>query len=63
VLAHEPWVDTALLNVSVDEGVVELGGCVSSDEQRKALQVAAEALPGVRTVHNHVVVRMASYGY
>lgn len=63
VLAHEPWLDTALLNVSVDGGVVELGGCVSSDEQRKALQVAAEALPGVRSVHNHVVVRAAAYGY
>lgn len=63
VLAHEPWVDTALLNVSVDNGVVELGGCVSSDEQRKALQVAAESLPGVRNVHNHVVVRAVTYGY
>lgn len=63
VIAHEPWVDTALLNVSVDGGVVEIGGCVSSDGQRKALQVAAEALPGVRTVHNHVVVRTVTYGY
>lgn len=63
VLAHEPWIDTALLSVSVDDGVVELGGCVSSDEQRKALQVAAEALPGVRSVHNHVVVRMLNFGY
>lgn len=63
VLATEPWVDTALLNVSVDDGVVVLGGCVSSDEQRKALQVAAETLPGVRRVHNHVVVRVVAYGY
>jgi CBS domain-containing protein len=63
VLANEPWVDTALLNVAVDDGVVELGGCVSSHEQRKALQVAAEALSGVRHVHNHVVVRLVAYGY
>ena len=63
VLAHEPWAGTALLNVSVDGGVVEFGGCVGSDGQRKALQVAAEALPGVRVVHNHVVVRTATYGY
>ncbi len=63
VLEREAWVGTALLNVSVDGGVVDIGGCVTSEEQRKALQVAAEGVAGVRAVRNHVIIRSAGYGY
>ncbi|HEX2552567.1 MAG TPA: CBS domain-containing protein [Microvirga sp.] len=41
-----PW----LVTVTVEAGVVELRGPVTSPEQRQALRVAAETTPGVRAV-------------
>jgi CBS-domain-containing membrane protein len=58
----EPWARTALVNVSVKQGIVELSGLVYSDEQRKALQVAAEITPGVREVKNNLAVRPVTAG-
>ncbi len=63
VIAEEPWIGTSLLNVAVTAGEVELGGFVASTEQRRALQIAAEAVPGVSAVRNNVVVRQVTYGY
>jgi CBS domain-containing protein len=45
-----PW----LLTVTVDDGVAELRGPVSSEEQRAALRVAAETTPGVRAVKDEM---------
>ena len=42
--------------VSVDRGVVHLGGYVQSDAVRSALRVAAEQVPGVVAVENSVMV-------
>jgi CBS domain-containing protein len=63
ILEREPWLGSALLNISVDGGAVDLGGCVPSEEERRALQVAVETVPGVKSVRNYVVVRPAGYGY
>jgi CBS domain-containing protein len=41
-----PW----LLSVVVHDGIVDLWGPIRSEEQRRAIRVAAEATPGVRGV-------------
>ena len=48
---------TRLLNVTVNDGVVDLWGITGSETERKAIRVAAEATAGVRAVNDHVVVR------
>ena len=45
-----PWGEPWLVSVSVTDGVVELWGPVSSEEEQQALRVAAEATPGVKEV-------------
>jgi CBS domain-containing protein len=60
LLAHlkaQPWAHTALLNVTVNDGVVDLWGMTSSDTERQAIRVAAESTTGVRAVNDHLVVR------
>jgi CBS domain-containing protein len=52
---------TALLNVTVNGGVVDLWGFIESDTERKAIRVAAEATPGVRAVNDHMTAR--AFGY
>ncbi|QFT84412.1 Hypoxic response protein 1 [Halomonas sp. THAF12] len=42
------------LNVIVSEGRVQLWGLVDSEDQRLAVQVAAENAPGARSVENHI---------
>jgi CBS-domain-containing membrane protein len=56
-LKAQPWAHTALLNVIVNDGVVDLWGFATSSTEKKAVRVAAESTPGVRTVNDHVVVR------
>ncbi len=55
-LRGEPWAHTALLNVTVSDGVVDLWGLAESKAERKAIKVAAETTPGVRTVNDNMVV-------
>lgn len=60
VLSHlrtQPWTSTGLLNVIVNDGVVDLYGIASSDTERQALRVAAESMPGVRAVNDHLMQR------
>lgn len=60
LLAHlkgQGWADSALINPTVRDGVVNLWGIVDSASQRTALRIAAEALPGVRAVNDHLVPR------
>ncbi len=52
-LDKEPWSDTSHLNVVVIDGVVHYWGLVPSKAQSKALQVAAENVPGVKDVVDH----------
>jgi CBS domain-containing protein len=66
LLAHlkgQRWAHTALVNVTVNDGVVDLWGISNSDTERHALRVAAEALPGVRAVNNHLIKRPQAWGY
>jgi CBS domain-containing protein len=43
------------VNVVVNNGVVELWGVVTDERERQALVVAAENVPGVAKVHDHLV--------
>jgi osmotically-inducible protein OsmY len=49
-LHNKPW---GLRNVIVSDGVVHLWGAVTCEEERQALRVAAENIPGVRAVEDH----------
>ncbi len=53
-LRGEPWIDLSRLNIVVSEGVVHLWGIVRSEEQRRALKIAAESISGVRGVEDHL---------
>jgi CBS-domain-containing membrane protein len=50
----EGWVHSALVNIVVNDGVVELWGAVASDDQRRALHLLVEGVNGVRRVEDHV---------
>ena len=45
-----------MLNVVVENGVVELWGAARSDDQRQAIRVLAERVPGVRSVRDELQV-------
>ena len=51
----QEWAPAAMVNVVVRDGVVELWGAVIDDRQRAALKVAAENIPGVKAVKDHLV--------
>jgi len=53
-LRGESWIDLSRLNIVVSEGVVHLWGIVRGEEQRRALKIAAESIPGVRGVVDHL---------
>jgi CBS domain-containing protein len=56
-LKQEGWARTALLNVTVNGGIVDLWGLAQSEAERKAIRIAAESIPGVRAVNDNMVVR------
>ena len=53
-LGKQPWASAALINPIVRDGVVELWGSITDERERRALVVAAENVPGVRAVRDHL---------
>lgn len=53
-LANEKWAPIAMLNIVVRDGVVDIWGTISDERERQALIVAAENVPGVERVNDHV---------
>jgi len=51
----QEWAPVAMVNVVVKDGVVELWGAIVDERQRAALKVAAENMPGVKGVKDHLV--------
>ena len=52
-----PWTGaTATVDVIVDHGVVSLWGVVRNEEEKNAIRVAAEGIPGVLAVNDHLRV-------
>jgi CBS-domain-containing membrane protein len=54
-MEKESWAPAAMVNVIVRDGVVELWGVIIDERQRDALKVAAENIPGVKSVKDHMV--------
>jgi len=54
LLRRQNWAHTYKVNVTVANGVVDLWGAVDSEAERKALRIAAESVPGVATVEDHL---------
>ena len=57
-----PWRPT-MPTVTVQDGTVDLWGLVHSVEEKKAAQLAAETIPGVRAVVNNIIVQRVGYGW
>lgn len=53
VIGKQKWAPR--VNVVVKNGVAELWGVVTDDRERQGLVVAAENVPGVKKVHDHLV--------
>lgn len=60
-LKKQPWAHAHKLNVTVTEGVVELWGFVENEQERQAVKVAAESIPGVSAVSDHLM-RTPAFG-
>jgi CBS domain-containing protein len=54
-LREEPWAHLWQINVIVKDGVVDLWGTVSSGAEHTAVRIAAENMPSVRGVNDHLV--------
>ena len=53
-LAAERWVDQNRVNVVVNDGIVHVWGVVSSEDRRRALDIAIRGVPGVTGVADHL---------
>src|SRR6516165_8801618 len=54
-LGRQSWAPAALINAIVKQGVVELWGTITDERERQASIVAAENVPGVKGVRDHLV--------
>jgi CBS domain-containing protein len=55
LMQKEQWAPASTVNIVVRDGVVELWGMIFDERQREALKVAAENIPGVNAVNDHLV--------
>jgi CBS domain-containing protein len=53
-LGKEKWAPVAAIDIIVRNGVVELWGTITDERERRALIVAAENVPGVKAVRDHL---------
>jgi CBS domain-containing protein len=53
-LTAQPWARLMTKSVVVADGIVHLFGLVRSEAERLALRVAAENVPGVKAVEDHM---------
>jgi CBS domain-containing protein len=61
-LKKQKWADPTESTIVVTDGVVHLWGFYVSEAERTALRVAAETVPGVRKVEDHLTERPYTYG-
>ena len=59
-LKKQSWSHVHKLNVTVTNGVVDLWGFAQSVTERQAIRVAAECIPGVTAVNDHLMLELAS---
>jgi CBS domain-containing protein len=53
-LKAQKWAEVSPANITVQDGVVHLWSSYYSDQEKRALVVAAESIPGVRRVVDHM---------
>jgi CBS domain-containing protein len=53
-LKAQKWAEVAPANIIVKDGIVHLWSSYYSEEEKRALIMAAESIPGVRRVENHM---------
>lgn len=56
-LRTHSWINATYATFSVNDGVVTLTGLTESNDQRRALKVLVEEIPGVREVQDRLTVR------
>jgi len=54
-LEAQSWAPMTTLNVTVSEGVADLWGTITNEEERHGIRVVAENTSGVKAVHDHLV--------
>ena len=54
-LKSQRWAPVGLINIVVRNGVVHLSGTLLDERQRGAIRVAAERIPGVKAIEDHLV--------
>ncbi|MEH6651111.1 MAG: CBS domain-containing protein [Motiliproteus sp.] len=54
-MSDKAGLNAGMFNVIVQDGVVQLWGSIESDKEKQAAQIAAENIPGVLAVENHLV--------
>ncbi len=55
-LEKQFWAPLAMINIVVRNGVVEYWGSILEEHEREALKVAAENIPGVKGVRDHLAL-------
>jgi len=53
-LERQSWAPTGSLDIMVRDGVVQLRGTITDERERQATVVAAENIPGVKRVEDHL---------
>jgi osmotically-inducible protein OsmY len=56
------WSKGSLLNVTVQDGKVQLWGVVDSEAEKQAARVAAELVGGIKAIENNVIVLPVAAG-
>jgi CBS domain-containing protein len=46
----------SMLNVTVHNGTVDLWGCVTSNDEKKAARLVIEEIPGVKAINDHLTI-------
>lgn len=54
-LKKQSWSHVHKLNATIKDGVVDLWGFTQSEKERQAIRVAAESIPGVTEVNDHLM--------
>ncbi len=54
IMEEQTWAPTAMVDIQVHDGMVELWGTILDERQRDALKVAAENISGVKSVTDHL---------
>ncbi|SER52792.1 BON domain-containing protein [Faunimonas pinastri] len=54
-LGGHGWAPTALINVQVQDGEVELRGTLTDERERTPIRIAIENIPGVKAIQDHLI--------